>query len=352
MDASAGAASSAEARQVVDWTANKFLELERQHQLQMAAMQEQFETLRLSVASPASSSSEPRRATIRPTQPKCFRGVPREDVSDVATWIDSVNDFFIASRYFDDAERVAHVGTMLEGRAAVWWRFVRRNSSDVPTTWVAFSAALRLQFEPVTALLAIRQAFATVRQTTSVQAYVSRFRELLIQLPDIGPDDSVFRFIEHLKPTVQLHVRLHDPTDLEDAIRLAENIDNHDSYIGTSRGTYFPSSRNGPRPMELGAAEECDEGDDERPWHEVIGEDDPDLFERLCVAYGGRTRSSSNRPIGVGRRLPNAPLSAADKERSIRDGLCFSCGKAGHPSRECPDRPNQSGHPKGRAPSS
>ena len=66
----------------------------------------------------------------------------------------------------------------------------------------------------------------TMRQTGSVSAYVGAFRALLVDMDTFAPpDDSArFHFIEGLVLDVRTHVMIHDPPDLESAMRVAERI--------------------------------------------------------------------------------------------------------------------------------
>jgi hypothetical protein len=49
-----------------------------------------------------------------------------------------------------------------------------------------------------------------------VQKYIDDFRTIVIELGSSKPDDDtvLFQFINGLKPTVQLQVRLTRPTDI------------------------------------------------------------------------------------------------------------------------------------------
>ena len=79
------------------------------------------------------------------------------------------------------------------------------------------------------------------------------------------------QFIEGLKDTVKVQVNIHNPSSFDDAVAVAERIDDA-SYSGLSsrngatntfygRNAGASSSYRGPQAMELGAVEEYGEED-------------------------------------------------------------------------------------------
>lgn len=300
-------------------------------------------------SSPATSSSSSSNVRIRPKQPPNFRGNSRDDATDVSTWLHTVNDYFTAGKMFADDERIDYVSTMLEGDAAVWWRFtrLRPDPATIPSTWASFSEALRSNFELINSIEAVRVAFASVRQVTTVQAYAARFRQLMIQLPHVDNADALFRFVNNLKVGVKTQVKIHDPRTLDDAINMAERIDTITYQPSVGRATGTSSFYSGARDMELGAVEEQDEGE---PWYEYLEAAHPEMHEQLSAILASRFRPASTRQPPPGRTSFSAsPMTPAQKELAVKNALCFSCMKPGHAAHECTLRV---GHPKGRAPSS
>lgn len=295
---------------------------------------------------PTSSSSKDRP---RARCPDSFKGDPRLDYVDVDTWMYSVEDYFAATRLVDDTERLTHVSTMLEGNAQVWWRFTRLSSAaDIPTTWHTFKIALKANFERVNSLDSVRAAFANVRQTGSVQDYVSRFRQLMIQLPHVDADDALFRFINNLKTAVKTVVRIQAPATLELAVVMAERVDAITYQPNATRQAPHFAPYNGARDMELGAVEEGYEEMGDAAWDaDYLQAEDPEVYERVAALMNGRFRPMA----GANRVRPSfatTSLTPAQREQYMRHGLCFVCGKPGHAAKVCPPR---AGHPKGPSPS-
>lgn len=291
---------------------------------------------------PASSAP---RSSFRPTPPPSFQGHQRAGSLDVVTWLLMASDYFDACQLSSDSVRLSAVGTMLEGDAAVWWRFCR-SVGPAPTTWAAFSELLRANFERENALKTVRVAFLQLRQTASVQAYVANFRHLLVQIPSADAADSLFRFVHGLKPAIRLQVELHAPNSLADAMAMAERVDTlsyQPRFAGASSSVY-----GGAQAMELGALDE--DGLADTP---EVEDDESGLVEQLAALIGRFRPSSSASRSGAPGRPPSAgaSLDPEARDRAFRLGLCFHCLKEGHAARACPNRAPAS-HPKAGVPRS
>ena len=107
---------------------------------------------------------------------------------------------------------------------------------------------------PINAKEIARTAWHNLKQTNSVQAYVARFRQLLLQLPDISTVDRLHCFAMGLKPAAQQQVRLHQPATLQAAIELAERADSVAYRPGPVWRSPVPARyHGGAQPMELDA---------------------------------------------------------------------------------------------------
>ena len=101
-----------------------------------------------------------------------------------------------------------------------------------------------------------RNLLDKLEQRTSVQEYAHRFRELVVQIPDIGEADALHKFISGLKWEVKKEVALKK---LERAIKFAKKIDSilfRTKWAGfkaknNERGEKQKYYRNEPTLMEL-----------------------------------------------------------------------------------------------------
>ena len=126
----------------------------------------------------------------------------------------------------DPIQRCQYAATLLKGKALTWWRTWCDRLPNLPTnlTYSTFATELEKAFRDVDHVDRLRRRLASLKQTTSVQKYIDEFRTIVIELGSAKPDDDtvLFQFINGLKPTVQLQVRLTRPTDIIQAAQAAE----------------------------------------------------------------------------------------------------------------------------------
>ncbi|CAI5962873.1 unnamed protein product [Closterium sp. NIES-64] len=119
-----------------------------------------------------------------------------------------------------------------------------------------------MNFEPVNAIERARDNLAALRQHRSVAEYVNRFRELVLEIPDIPASEQMDKFKRGLKPKIRTEVELRECTSMDDMIRVAERFDTinfaafqrFNGMMGHTK--HAPAAcANGPTPMELGMME-------------------------------------------------------------------------------------------------
>ena len=305
------------------------------HDLHNEVLQQRAHIVRLEQQQERQQSA----TSIRPPKPDTFDG------RHCDTFIYSLEKLFEYHGETNSARRVALAVTFLRGSALRWYKCAEKQDTIRQLQqWDSFIAAMRSHFEASNIETLVRNKLANLKQLTSVAKYNDLFNGLIIEIADLDPRSKLDMYIRGLKPQVQLHLTLKEPTSLELAQRIALNIDgilvetgfakgfnqrdNHQHKSGNrTRNHRFSKSNNHSYrsssqsvPMELGQAEDGTTTDD-------FEQDDNTIVASAQSNYKGHNR-----------------LSAEDQKRLMREGKCFNCGKQGHLARDCPNR--ESHHPK------
>ena len=175
--------------------------------------------------SPSSSTSantgttahHPRLSTKLPT----YRGEPSENIQ---MWSLQCSTIFAAQAITNDATCIHYASTTLKDGALHWYlnkvtthQSQAGNKTMSYTTWDDFVTALRDAFQPPHYQQYLRKQLRKCCQTSTVQEYTTRFRNLVEQITDMNEVDQVMYFIDGLRPATQQEVQYQCPTTLDDA---------------------------------------------------------------------------------------------------------------------------------------
>ncbi|GAB5489763.1 MAG: hypothetical protein Pars2KO_33330 [Parasphingorhabdus sp.] len=187
--------------------------------------------------------------------------------------------------------------------AAAQWLSVQElrmaNSQRAPfRDWQQFLQELRTLFEPTVAADDARRELKRIRQTTSVRDFVTRFRKLVLRVPDMSLDDQYLIFVDGLKEAIRLPVATAANRDIEQAIILAERIDSLKPTASTPSTPKF--------------------------WRKKKGSGKP---RQNLNAIDHRQK------YGGGKRYHQKPNQG--KSHGFQ-GKCYLCDQSGHGFRNCP----------------
>src|SRR3954454_22455853 len=180
-----------------------------------------------------------------------------------------MQQYLLATGIKNDEQAVYQATNLLRGDAATWWRHhfkkITDDGDELPN-WKQFKRLLSSKFKPVNATKVACDTLACLCQTSSVKAYNATFTSTILEIPTIGEEEMVARYVRGLKEKVRVEVELHEPTHLEEAIRIADRFDTiafaytlHPSFYLTKQPeqqqTYVKPLD--PAPMEIDTITPC-----------------------------------------------------------------------------------------------
>ncbi len=297
------------------------LQLQQQLQLlqQQASAQQEF--TQKSIESVVSSIQPPKAFTsaAKAAKPSTFTGHIR---ANAELWLFEMQSYLDISRVPFE-ERVQLVGSYLKESAGLWYKYVYEESIAIesPLTWEEFRSKFLARFRPIESGKTARVALASLRQTHSVQQYCSLFQQYVTLTPDMAETDKVFAFQNGLKPNIAREVDIRDPRNLTQAMNFAILADARNSLL--FRNSYASNNSNKmvvsrPIPMEV------DNVNFEQP--------EDDYSDELPAVNATYVQRSSE---GHSTQSKRVDISAADRERCMKERRCFNCKKVGHSSRQC-----------------
>lgn len=245
----------------------------------------------------AQAATPPR---IKPPHPDCFAGT--DDAKRVRQWIFQVDNYFNVMNEPDD-RRVGYATTLLRTNGLLWWQSLTEN--ERPATWDTFKRGIIDYFQPLSATIVARDNLARLYQRTSVKAFVEEFKSQVLNIPDITDPEKLDKFRRGLKKDVRLHVAFANPPTFDQAVTIAEQIDevlySHRSVLSRSTSSAHYDRPSASVPMEIGAMPPA----------------------RSYAQVAASTPKYKK-------------LTPAEKEELRKNNGCFYCRKAGHIALQCP----------------
>ncbi|XP_075091881.1 uncharacterized protein LOC142172029 [Nicotiana tabacum] len=140
-----------------------------------------------------------REAKIKAPKPPVFKGV--HDAQEVENFLCHLENYFRHDKVKDDEAKINTVVLYLSDIAALWWR---RKYVDMEKglckieTWEQFKE-LKKQLYPVNVVYEARQKLRELQQTATIREYVREFTTLMLQIPSLSKEDSLFYFMDGLQ---------------------------------------------------------------------------------------------------------------------------------------------------------
>jgi hypothetical protein len=322
------------------------LEQQRQQIAQMAAHLQQQPALQQPMAAAAVAAP---RMNIKLPAPSSYEG----KASTLLEWEASLRRQFTLYQYNGPLE-VSTAAAFLTGAAHDWWVHLDQGTRANVVDFTSLVAALKARFMPVTSADTARAQIARLEQGKStVNAYISAFRQLLPHVPTMGHDDRLFAFKRGLKPIIATQLTVHGVKTLDAAIEMAARVGAATEH-GAAAAAAVGRSPDSSTAMEVDALglnaieglEQATETDGSAGSGSGPVTLTREALQMLLAAARFRSGGKPSGKQGGGSRFEDGRFRFGNLSREQMDshfaaGTCFLCGKAGHRAKQCPKNPKR-----------
>ncbi|KAI2644670.1 Transposon Tf2-6 polyprotein [Labeo rohita] len=228
---------------------------------------------------------------------------------------------FQPSRYPTDRSRIALLVSLLTGQAAEWATAVLKADGDSAHSYPAFTTQLRAAFQHPESEVEVDSRLYHLRQgERSVSRYTTEFRTLSVQTTW---SDAALRtaYYEGLSIRLKDELAVRElPDTLEGMIQLALRVD--------QRMRHHPHRTNSVSRSSTGTIPRTRTLDSPVTYAVAAPSPPPPIASEAHSTGAGE-------PMQIGR----TSLSAAERARRYREGLCAYCASPDHHRAICPLRP-------------
>ncbi|KAG2190798.1 hypothetical protein INT47_010345, partial [Mucor saturninus] len=260
----------------------------------------------------AIASQKPSGERIR--QPECYHGERSAMILD--GWLRSVERY---TEYYEfTAEKtMLYAVNLLRGRADVWWQHMERKAS-YPSAWKPFKEAIIEEFRPAHTLRSARDRLANLSQTRTVLEYVDEFRNIQLEIPSMTNEEAQDRFVRGLQQEVRLHVITLTPTDVDEAMQMAQTYESS-RQLGHPQVYYHQPQQYQyqPQPQQY-----------QQQFH----------YQPQPYQYQSQYRMQEPVPMEIDAIDSRRRFQQRKPAYNRSEVICHWCNKAGHMQRQCRQR--------------
>jgi hypothetical protein len=153
------------------------------------------------------------------------------DGKDPITWILQMEQFFDLHNV-PHTQKVQIASLYLEPNQFVWYRWLCSCKSFV--TWTIFMEEMIAHYED-TRINTFFSQLINLKQKGSIIEHIENFQRLNIKVIDIPDEHLIDVFIGTLRGNIQHEVCLWEPKSLENAFRVARNVESKNMAMATRR---------------------------------------------------------------------------------------------------------------------
>jgi hypothetical protein len=240
------------------------------------------------------------------------------NVEELLDWINAMDKYFDYED-IDEEKKVKHVVTRMKGHATLWWDELqadkRRKGKAKIKSWDRMVAKFKAKFMPKDYQLNLFRKLQNLRQKgMSVKEYTEEFYRLNIRAGHVEDDaEKVSRYINGIRYEIQDEISLLTLRTVEDAYQAALKAE--------EKLARKQSQRTRGRSQSRGKGSSRGR------------------FQNTKEEAGNSSSQSPREGESRGRRFFSR---GRGRGREIR---CYTCGKTGHMSWDCPE--NKSTNPRG-----
>jgi hypothetical protein len=256
------------------------------------------------------------------------------DAEELLDWIRALDTYFDYEDIEDD-KKVRHAVTRLKGHAALWWDELQADrhcqGKQKIKSWDRMIAKMKAKFIPRDYQISLFRRMQNLRQKLmTVKEYIEEFYRLNIRASHReNNDEKVARYMNGPRYEIQDELNLATIRMVEDAYQLALKVEEKLSRKQSQRGR----GRSHPKGKLVAQDKYQNPKDDwKKPQTQT---------ERGGTSQRGRYAEQKEKHTEQrGGYADNNRFPRTKGRGRGRGGVitCFTCGKNGHKSVDCPDR--------------
>ncbi|GJZ49134.1 putative nucleotidyltransferase, ribonuclease H [Tanacetum coccineum] len=234
--------------------------------------------------------------------PKPSPFVGKREARAVDDFLWEMEQYLEGVNMVDDTSKIKMATRYLKDTAALWWRRrygdIERGTATIDT-WAEFVADFKKQFYPENAKNEAKSRLRKLKQSGTIREYVKEFTTLVLEIPELSDQDSLFYFLDGLQGWAKTELERRGVQDLSTAIAQAEALID------------FSTRRDSSKPKDKKVNQEK-----------------------------GRGEKNAQPKVNVARKPP----TGKDKnlKTSYKNGGCFICDGP-HRARDCPKKASLNG---------